>query len=119
MSKTVNVTTEIVRPDGRTRYEWKNFKHLPEMQRGMSALLLDLSNTGGQMAAGFIPHGAGPNDKTMTVSMTVTHGDGSGHHAVDLRYDNFSDEGIAEVMRKVEHHLGVFKPTATVTKSRR
>jgi PDZ domain-containing secreted protein len=121
MNKNVNVVTEIASPQGKTHYEWKNFAHLSELQRAATALLADLSNTGGQVASGVAAAAAqdpGPFDKSLTLGMTVTHPDGTGHHSLQLRYDNMSDAGVGEVMRKVEHHLAPFKATAHVTKAK-
>jgi hypothetical protein len=50
--------------------------------------------------------------------MTVTHPDGSAHHSLAVRYDNFSSDGIAGVMQKVSYHLAPFKASAQVHKRR-
>jgi hypothetical protein len=114
----VNIQTEIQRPDGVTRYTWTGTERLPEMQHAVSALMLDLSNAGGQVAAGLLPPQSGPFDKSMGLTMTVTHPDGSAHHSLAVRYDNFSSDGIAGVMQKVSYHLAPFKASAQVHKRR-
>lgn len=115
---TVNVQTEIRRPQGVTRYRWNGFQQLPQLQHALSAVMLDLSNIGGQVAAGILPPQTGPFDKSMELNVTVTHEDGSAHHSLAVRYDNFSDQGIEGVMQTIAHHLAPFKGSAQVSKSK-